>query len=863
MDSKVRVQDIAKEFGLTNKEVIEKSLDIDIDVKSATSAIKAEDVDKLVNFILTGEKPGLKEEETVKQTPKKESAKQINEEVKKDIPQKIEASIKKEEIKEVKQNVAKKQEINEEPLKEEVKETIADASLKQRRGLVIIKKKKVEPDPEQIKSENRATKSAPSLESMFASVASNMQSIGEKRIKKRVKKSVATKKEDGSKIDFLSDRELSDNSYDSDDNMVVLPDLTIKMENIEEKAPKKSHTPGQVKTLRPNKFLDQGIQRQSFKRRRKKIEEKSAEDVKVVKIPEDIRVYEFAEKMNKQASDIIKVLFNLGMMVTKNDFLEKAAIEILAEEFGVEVNVVDLQDEFDYVKAYDEELSSHEELRAPVITIMGHVDHGKTSLLDYIRSAKVASSEAGGITQHVGAYMVEKNGKKITFIDTPGHEAFSEMRSRGAEITDIVIIVVAADDGVKQQTKEAISHAKAANVPIIIAINKMDKPAANPDNVKSGLAELGIMPIDWGGENEFAYISAKTGDGIEALLDLILLQADVLELKADPTRDAKATVVESSMEKGRGSVATVIVKNGTLKVGDTIVAGVAYGKIKALLNANGKNILEIKPGEPGVIVGLSEVPNAGEILAKVANEKVAREYAQKRADYLRQKELSKSTKVTIDDLGAKIAEGALKSLKIILKADTQGSLEALKGSLNKIKNDETIINIIHSGVGGISENDIVLTSTSENSVILGFNVRPTGIVKEKAKSLGVEIKTYNIIYNLIDDVKVLLSGMMAPIIREEALGQSQVREVFVVPKIGAIAGCIVTDGTMNRGAGVRLIRSGVVVYEGKISSLKRFKDDAKEVSKGYECGIGIEGFNDIKEGDFIESFKTFEEKVVL
>ncbi len=494
---------------------------------------------------------------------------------------------------------------------------------------------------------------------------------------------------------------------------------------------------------------------------------------------------------------------------------------------------------------------------------MGHVDHGKTSLLDYIRNSRVVEGESGGITQHVGAYMVEKNGRNITFIDTPGHEAFTQMRARGAEVTDIVVVVVAADDGVKPQTKEAIDHAKAAGVPMIIAVNKMDKPAANPDMVKTQLSEIEVLPTDWGGEYEFVSVSAKSGDGIEDLLEIILLQADILELQADPTRDAKATVIESSLEKGRGSVATVVVENGTLNVGDTIVAGVAYGKVRALLDDKGANLTCIKPGEPGVIVGLSEVPDAGETVVKVATDKEAREYAKKKYDYLRQRELSRSTKVTLDELSAKIAEGEIKSLPVILKADVGGSLEAIKASLDKLKNEETKVNVISSGIGGITESDITLASASENCVILGFHVRPTGSVKEKAKNLGIEIKTYNIIYDLLDDVKALLSGMMAPVIREESLGQAKVREVFVVPKAGAIAGCIVSDGSINRGAKVRLIRDGVIVYESEISSLKRFKDDVKEVAKGYECGIGIENFDDIKVGDYIESYKEVEEQVSL
>ena len=594
------------------------------------------------------------------------------------------------------------------------------------------------------------------------------------------------------------------------------------------------------------------------------MEKKERAEVKSVQIPKEIRLYEFADKIGKNTSELISKLFMLGLMTTKNDFLDEDAIEILADEFGIEVSIIDEAVEFDYVKEYESaQDESSSEARAPVITIMGHVDHGKTSLLDYIRKSRVANAEAGGITQHVGAYMVEKNGRKITFIDTPGHEAFTAMRARGASITDIVIIVVAADDGVKPQTKEAINHAKSAGVPLIIAINKIDKDGANVDMVKTQLAELEITPVEWGGSYEFVPISAKNGTGVDDLLEIVLLQADILELKANPKAFAKASVVESSVQKGRGAVATIIVQNGTLKVGDTIVAGVAYGKVRAMSDDTGKALKEIKPGECGVIVGLSEVAEAGEVLISVKSDKEAREYAAKRFEHNRQKELSKSTKVSIDELGAKIKEGNLKSLPIILKADVQGSLEALKASLEKLKNDEIKIDIIHSGVGGITQSDIELASASENSIVLGFNIRPTGDIKEKAKDRGVEIKTYNVIYNLIDDVKALLSGLMSPIISEEQLGQAKILQVISVPKIGQIAGCMVSDGVINRGAKIRLIREGVVVFEGNVSSLKRFKDDVKEVAKGYECGVGIEGCNDMREGDYIESYKEVAQRAEI
>jgi translation initiation factor IF-2 len=485
---------------------------------------------------------------------------------------------------------------------------------------------------------------------------------------------------------------------------------------------------------------------------------------------------------------------------------------------------------------------------------MGHVDHGKTSLLDKIRSTRVASGEAGGITQHIGAYTVNKNGQDITFIDTPGHEAFSAMRIRGASVTDIIIIVVAADDGVKPQTVESIKAAKASGSPIIVAVNKIDKETANLDMVKAGMAEHDMSPVDWGGDIEFIGVSAKTGEGIDELLENIIIQSELLELQADPTALAKATVIEASQVKGKGAVATIIVQNGTLKVGDNIVADTTFGRVKALLDDNGKPIKELGLSRTGQVVGLNNVPIVGSHLVSQKTASEAKEIATTRAQHARAKELSHSTKVSLDEMAALIAEGKIKALPVILKADAGGSLEAIKVSLEAIKNDEVKVKIISSGVGGITEADIALASASDDCIILGFNVRPTGAVKTKAKSEGVEIKTYSIIYALLDEIKSTLSGMMSAIVTEENTGQAQVLETFVVPKIGTVAGTKVTDGKVVRGGLARVIRDGIVIYTGAIKSLKRFKDDVKEVSNGYECGIIFENFNDIRVNDYIETF---------
>ena len=756
------------------------------------------------------------------------------------------------------QNAPKNEALKQE--KQESKhESLATISLQKRRGLVIVKKKRDVEAKENEAHRPNHVKANIGLEEIF----SNTEATLRKKKKDKAKPAIS-KKENATKIEIMSDFE-SDINIDDDENMLVLPDFTDK--KIEVERTNLRNQPTIYRGAQSKMFGGESgsIARGARKKHKKRIITQNSDEITQVSIPKEIRLYEFADKIGKQPGEVISKLFMLGMMTTKNDFLDEDAIEILADEFKIEVNIVDEAKDFDYVKAYDENVQNDEDLiiRAPVITIMGHVDHGKTSLLDYIRSSRVATGEAGGITQHVGAYMVEKNGRKITFIDTPGHEAFTSMRARGAGVTDIAIIVVAADDGVKPQTKEAITHARAANVPIIIAINKMDKPSANPDFVKAGLAELDITPTEWGGNYEFVEISAKTGAGIDNLLEIVLLQADLLELKANYKCAAKATIIESSLQKGRGPVATVIMQNGTLRVGDIVVAGVAYGKVRAINDDSGRNLKEIRPGECGVIIGLSEVPDAGESVICVKNEREAREYAQKKYEYNRQKELSKSTKVTLDELSAKIAENELKALPVIIKADVQGSLEAITSSLEKLRNDEIRVDIIHSGVGGITQNDVALASASQNCIILGFNVRPTGEIKEKAKENGVEIKTYNVIYNLLDDVKAVLGGLMSPIISEIQLGQAQIRQVINVSKIGQIAGCMVTEGLITRGAKIRVIRDGVVVFEGNISSLKRFKDDVKEVQKGYECGVGIEGYNDMREGDYIESYKEKEEAAVL
>ena len=907
MQDTVKISDIAADLGYEGKEIVVKALELGIDVKNATSRVSVEDAEAIFEYTTSGVVPAsivqrqkkAKEAET-KKTAKKPAAKKTTAKTttektseksesktaqkaesktaaKKTTTKTAEKKSTKETSKQEKPSPKKEQPAQKEstPSADIINEIAVENALStmknekdepkipektesiKRKGLVIVKKRQSEPErPSPLKEQSK------NLESMFSlGSQSNTQAKKKKEKKPNASRPVG-KHESSQKLDLLGS--FGSDIVIDDEDVVVLPDLTLKPIEVERKEPKKQINVYRTPQQNTGFNFDGGISRGARKKHKKVIKNNDNESVTSVEIPKEIRLYEFADKIKKSVSEVIGALFKLGKMTTKNDFLNEDEIEILGAEFGIEVSIIDEQEDFDYIKAYESENEGEgSETKVPVVTIMGHVDHGKTSLLDYIRNSRIASGEAGGITQHVGAYMVEKNGRKITFIDTPGHEAFTAMRARGANATDIAIIVVAADDGVKPQTKEAISHAKAANVPIIIAINKMDKENANPDLVKSGLAELGVLTTDWGGEYEFGAISAKTGQGVEDLLEIVLLQADLLDLKADSKRDAKATIIESSLQKGRGPVATIIVENGTLKVGDIIVAGIAHGRVRALNDDLGNPLKSVGPGECGVIIGLSEVPDAGETLISVKSEKEARDYAAQKYEYLRQKELSKSTKVSIDELSAKIAEGSLKSLPVIIKADVQGSLEAIKASLEKLRNDEIKVDIIHQGVGGITQSDITLASASANSVILGFNVRPTGEVKELAKERGVSIKTYNIIYNLIDDVKALLSGLMSPVISQEELGQAVIKQVISVPKIGQIAGCLVTEGSINRGAKIRVIRDGVVVFEGNVSSLKRFKDDVREVAKGYECGVGIEGFNDMKEGDYVESYKVVESAASL
>ncbi len=579
---------------------------------------------------------------------------------------------------------------------------------------------------------------------------------------------------------------------------------------------------------------------------------------RIIRISDVITVGELAKRMGVKGKDLIKELMRQGTMVTINHPLDFETAALLASEFNYEVENVAFDEEVILedtgIKAGEEEKPEDLQPRPPVVTIMGHVDHGKTSLLDAIRTTNVTAGEAGGITQHIGAYDVEMGGRKITFLDTPGHEAFTAMRARGAQVTDIVILVVAADDGVMPQTREAINHAKAAGVPIVVAINKIDKPDANPDRVKQELTEFDLVPEDWGGDTIFVEVSAKQQTNLDVLLEMILLQAEVLELKANPNKRAKGAIVEARLDKGRGPVATVLVQEGTLRVGDPLVTGIHFGRVRTMTNDRGIQVSEAGPSCPVEVTGLAGTPEAGDSFNAVESEKAAKEVASHRQRKLREAELASSSKISLEQLYARLQEGEVKELKVIIKGDVQGSVEAVKDSLSKLSTDACRLVVLHGAVGGITESDVSLASASD-AIILGFNVRPETKASTQAELEGVDIRLYNIIYDAVADVRNAMEGLLAPTYQEKHLGRVEVRETFHVSKVGTIAGCYVTEGKVIRGAQVRLVRDNVVVWEGKMSSLKRFKDDVREVSSGYECGISLENFNDIKVGDVIEAFE--------
>ncbi len=849
--AKVRVNELAQELGLDPEEFVKQLKEKGYEVKSSSSWLSPEEVEEIkkkfknalkdkksgIIIIRREEKDELsvfkkKEEEELrpkkkKLVLKKKRKKAIEEKKEKGEKQKLilEETEKKKKIEETEKLEEKKveeakevKEVKEEEKPKEEKEKFAQEAPKKK---VVIefqpKKEKAKKEKKEISETKSAGKKKKEKE---------FKDEYEERRKKRGKKRGAPRRgrEEKEELEeLLAGEEEPTSLYEEE------------KEEPEKKGEKKKKEPARPSTL---------------PRKQKKI-----------KIYETIQVGELAKLMGVKASELIKKSMQMGMPVTINQSIDADTAAILADEFGYEVEKAPVEEEIllQYTPPSPEELKP----RPPVVTVMGHVDHGKTTLLDAIRKTDVASREAGGITQHIGAYTVRlEDGRLITFIDTPGHEAFTSMRARGAQVTDIVILVVAADDGVMDQTKEAIEHARAANVPIVVAINKIDKPEANPERVKSQLAELGLVPEEWGGDTLFANISAKKKIGIEELLELVLLQAEMLELKAAYDRPARGRIIESKLDKGRGPVATVLVQEGTLREGDVFVAGLTHGRVRAMFDSHGKRVKEATPSIPVEILGFEEVPQAGDDFIVVGDEAKAKKIAEYRQRKAREAEAAKEAKISLEKLFEKLKEGEIKELKIVLKADTQGTLEALQASLAKLSTEKVKVSVIRAGIGAISESDVMLAAASD-AIVIGFNVKPTPQAREAAKREKVDIKFYDVIYQLLDDVKKAMVGLLEPVYREEITGLAEVRATFKIPKVGIVAGCYVKEGVINRNNRVRVIREGIVIYTGQIASLKRFKDDVKEVAAGYECGIRIENFQDIKVGDIIEAFELKEEKPEL
>lgn len=668
--------------------------------------------------------------------------------------------------------------------------------------------------------------------------------------------------EDGQRNGQRPDSRRNDRNDRNDRNSIASP-------LVEQQKPQRNKAKDKEKDYKKKENREEGFESKGKKGRKQKPvtevqrpqpkpEVKKEEEIKQITIPEVLTIQELADKMKVVPSVIIKKLFMQGKIVTVNQEIDFETAEEIAMEFEILCEKEEVVDVIEELLKEDEEDEATMVKRPPVVCVMGHVDHGKTSLLDAIRDTSVTDREAGGITQHIGASVVEINGEKITFLDTPGHEAFTAMRMRGANSTDIAILVVAADDGVMPQTVEAINHAKAAGIEIIVAINKIDKPSANIERVKQELTEYELIPEDWGGSTIFVPVSAHTKEGIQDLLEMVLLTAEVMELKANPNRVARGLVIEAELDKGKGSVATVLVQKGTLHVGDAIAAGSAHGKVRAMMDDRGRRVKEAGPSQPVEILGLNEVPQAGEVFVGCSSEKEARNFAETFISQHRVKMLEETkSKMSLDDLFNQIQEGNLKELNIVVKADVQGSVEAIKQSLVKLSNEEVVIKIIHGGVGAINESDVILASAS-NAIIIGFNVRPDATAKDIADREGVDLRLYRVIYNAIEDVEAAMKGMLDPVFEEKVLGHAEVRQTFKASGVGTIAGSYVQDGTFERNCSVRLTRDGIVIFDGPLASLKRFKDDVKEVRAGYECGFVFENYNDIKEGDLVEAYKMVE-----
>lgn len=884
MAIKMRVRDLSRELGISNKELLGILREEQIPAKSHMSGLTEEQVEKIREKYKT-----LKEENKrvkrkkvasgiiIRRRPvesPKEEAKDEREEEKEELKEEVrEISDIGDEGKEKEQEPKKLEEKKE---KEEIKPPTEDVKQEQKEVAPLEKAKdKKEEEQKDKKAEEKRAKGR-RKKRFFRDKFKKKRPFPKARVIEK-----APLKEEGKEREEVKEEQ----ETVLEEKEIIQPEIPVIVEK-EDRVKKKKKSKKTVdvsaiydeeevrpkkKDWKKKKEIDVTDKTGGKIPKKKKAEGKGKEEQepkittqpikaekKKIKIEEAIRVAELAQQMGIKAQEIIKTLLGLGVMATINQSIDFDTASIVAAEFGYEVEKVGFSEE-EFILPKEEDKPEDLKPRPPVVTIMGHVDHGKTTLLDAIRMSDVALRESGGITQHIGAYHVKVGDDYVVFLDTPGHEAFTEMRARGAQVTDIVILVVAADDGVMEQTKEAINHAKAAGVPIIVAINKIDKDNADPERVKRELAEYGLIPEEWGGDTIYIPISAKKKIGIDQLLEMLLLQAEVLELKANPNKRARGYIIESKLDKGRGPVGTVLIKEGTLKTGDAFVCGLNHGKVRSLINDKGQKVDSAGPSMPVEVQGFDDVPKAGEEFVVVESEKVAKKIAEARVQKHRERELAKQTKLTLETFFKAKEQEDIKTLNLIVKTDVQGSFEAINEALSKLATDEVNVKIIHGSTGAINENDVRLAAASD-AIIIGFRVRPTAKVKELAEQEGVEIRYYAVIYGLVNEVKEALLGMLEPEIKEVYLGQAEVRETFNIPKVGTVAGCIVVDGKIQRNAKIRLIREGVVVYTGKIASLKRFKDDVKEVTKGYECGVGLENFNDIKIGDIIEAFEEKEER---
>ena len=849
MAETIKLGEISKNLKITNKDIIAKLSEYGVELKSAASVVNEEtlglilDIYTQANEVSEEEILELRAEAVKKQSKAadkaKEEAKMGDSEPKAEEKAKTEDSQPKEEKKE------------DSEVKAEKKTKTKDSEPKA--------EKKAKTEDSEPKAEKKEEKSADKTEKKEVK---KEEKPAEKSKNEKHKK--VAKKQSGQKIDLSNvDRSNTEEEYvvkteerkrhvDTRQSIVEIETIESR-ERIEDMVPdniKMDKKGGKVKNKKGGKN-----RREKEKNQQQPKKEIKAKVITEIEIPETITVGEFASKMGKTAAEVVKKLMMLGVMATQNQAIDFETAQLIGDDFGITVKQEVVLTKEDMLMIETEHEDKPEDLvpRPPVVVVMGHVDHGKTSLLDAIRHTSVTDTEAGGITQHIGAYSVKLNDRIITFLDTPGHEAFTTMRARGAQVTDVAILVVAADDGIMPQTVEAINHAKAAGVTIVVAINKIDKEGANPDRVKQALVEYDLVPEEWGGDTVCVEISAKKRINIDGLLEMVLLVADMQELKANPDRDAQGTVIEAEIDKGRGPVATVLVQNGTLKVGDFVIAGTAVGRVRAMINDKGRRVKTATPSTPVEILGLSEAPSGGDTFMVVNNEKLARDVADQRKQQLQETKFNQVVKVSLDNLFSQIDEGNMKELNVIIKADVQGSVEAVRQSLEKLSNDEVRVKAIHGGVGAINESDVMLANAS-NAIIVGFNVRPDAGAVASAEQQEVDIRLYRVIYQAIEEIEAAMKGMLDPEYREVVLGYAEVRQTFKVSNVGTIAGCYVTQGKIQRNAEIRIVRNGIIIHEGKIDSLKRFKDDAKEVAENFECGLGVENFNDIKEGDTIECF---------